>query len=96
MGYHLNKVLKCNEKGYRLIHIWEDEWNSNKDLIKKKLIDIFEGKEIIDFSKKLDRSWYNNLEGDFEELPPEIIIRDWFEVENCGYLIYIKNKNDQI
>ena len=95
-NYHLNKVIKSNEKGYRLIHIWEDEWNSNKELIKKKLIDIFEGNEIIDYNQKLDRSWYNNLEGDFEELPPEIIIRDGFEVENCGYLIYIKNKNDQI
>ena len=87
-GYHLNKVIKCNEKGYRLIHIWEDEWNSNKDLIKQKLIDIFEGNEIIDYNQKLDRSWYNNLKGNFEELPPEIIIRDSFEVENCGYLIY--------
>ena len=82
-GYHLNKVLKCNSVGYRLIHIWEDEWN---ELTKQKLIDIFEGKEIIDFSKPLDRSWYNNLSGNFEELPPEIIIRDGFEVENCGYL----------
>ena len=24
--YHLNKVIKCNQLGYRLIHIWEDEW----------------------------------------------------------------------
>ena len=23
----------------------------------------------------------------------EIIIRNGFEVENCGYLVYIKNKN---
>ena len=75
--------MKCNSVGYRLIHIWEDEWN---ELTKQKLIDIFEGKEIIDFSKPLDRSWYNNLSGNFEELPPEIIIRNVFEVENCGYL----------
>ena len=87
-GYHLNKVIKCNEKGYRLIHIWEDEWN---ELTKQKLIDIFECKEIINFSKPLDRSWYNNLDSDFKELQPEIIIRDGFEVENCGYLVYIKN-----
>ena len=36
----------------------------------------------------MDRSWYNNLSGKFEELLPEIVIRDGFEVENCGYLIY--------
>ena len=83
--YHLNKVLKCNQQGYRLIHIWEDEWNEQT---KQKLINIFEGKEIVDYSKPLDRSWYNNLSGNFEELSPEIIIRNGFEVENCGYLKY--------
>ena len=63
-----------------------DKWNSNKDLIKQKLIDIFTNKETIDYSKPLDRSWYNNLSGNFEEISPEIVIRDGFEVENCGYL----------
>ena len=82
--YHLNKVLKCNQQGYRLIHIWENEWN---ELTKQKLIDIFEGKETVDYNQKLDRSWYNNLSGNFEESQPEIIIRNGFEVENCGYLI---------
>ena len=88
LGYHLNKVLKCNSVGYRLIHIWEDEWNYNKELIKQKLIDIFTNNETIDYNQKLDRSWYNNLSGNFEEISPEIIIRDGFEVENCGYLKY--------
>ena len=86
--YHLNKVLKCNQQGYRLIHIWEDEWNEQT---KQKLINIFEGKETVDYNQKLDRSWYNNLSGNFEESSPEIIIRNGFEVENCGYLVYIKN-----
>ena len=86
IGYHLNKVLKCNEKCYRLIHIWEDEWNSNNDLIKQKLIDVFTNKEIIDYSKPLDRSWYNNLSGNFEELAPEIITKENIKIENCGYL----------
>ena len=87
-GYHLNKVIKCNLVGYRLIHIWEDEWNEQ---IKEKLKLIFEGKEIVDYNQKLDRSWYNNLSGNFEESQPEIIIRNGFEVENCGHLVYIKN-----
>ena len=87
MGYHLNKVLKCNEKGYRLIHIWEDEWINNKTLIQQKLINIFNKNEIINFNKKLDRSWFNNLTGNFIELPPEIINRNGYKVENCGYLI---------
>ena len=78
--------MKCNQQGYRLIHIWEDEWNSNNDLIKQKLIDVFTNKEIIDYSKPLDRSWYNNLSGNFEELAPEIITKENIKIENCGYL----------
>ena len=89
--YHLNKTIECNKNGYRLVHIWEDEWNSNKDLIKQKLIDIFENKEIIDFSKPLDRSWYNNLNTKNilkEVIEPNEINRNGHKLFNCGYLIY--------
>ena len=94
-GYHLNKILETNKKGYRLIHINESEWINNKEEIKKKLIDILEGKEDLTFTEdkiKLDRSWYNNVEIPgyklVEELPPEIVNRNGFNVENCGYLVY--------
>lgn len=40
-NYHLNKTIACNNKGYSLIHIFEDEWMYNKDLIKHKLKHIF-------------------------------------------------------
>lgn len=30
--YHLDKTEKCKLKGYRLIHLWENDWNSNKEL----------------------------------------------------------------
>ena len=98
-NYHLNKVLEANKKGYRLIHIWESEWTNNKEEIKKKLIDILEGKENLTFTEdviKLNRSWYNNVEIPnyelVEELPPEIIERSEFNVENCGYLVYKRTK----
>ena len=32
--YHLDKSLKCQEKGIHLIHIWEDEWVFKHDIIK--------------------------------------------------------------
>ena len=40
IGYHLNKTVQCNKLGYRLIHIFEDEWNYKKDIIKSRLKDI--------------------------------------------------------
>lgn len=36
-SYHLNKTIACNEVGYNLIHIFEDEWVKNNELIKNKL-----------------------------------------------------------
>lgn len=38
--YHLSKLELCNEKGYRLITIFEDEWLSNKDLVISRLKNI--------------------------------------------------------
>lgn len=35
--YHLNKTIECNKLGYNLIHIFEDEWETNKELIKSKI-----------------------------------------------------------
>lgn len=31
--YHMNKTLRCNEKGIRLIHIFENEWIRNKLIV---------------------------------------------------------------
>lgn len=35
--YHLNKLNECNDKGIRLIQIFEDEYLSNKDLVLRKI-----------------------------------------------------------
>ena len=35
--YHLQKTIKCNENGYRLIHIFEDEFVNNKEIVLSKL-----------------------------------------------------------
>jgi hypothetical protein len=38
--YHINKMKLCEEKGYRLITIFSDEWNNKKDIVKSKLRNI--------------------------------------------------------
>ena len=39
--YHLNKTLAANEKGYRLIHVFEDEWIYKQSIVKNRLMHIF-------------------------------------------------------
>jgi predicted DNA binding CopG/RHH family protein len=36
--YHLDKTIKCNDKGIRLIHIWEDDFDFKLDIIKSMLL----------------------------------------------------------
>jgi len=35
--YHLDKTNQCNDKGIRLIHIFEDEWKYKRDIVKSRL-----------------------------------------------------------
>ena len=39
--YHLNKTIECEKIGYRLIHIFEHEWLNKQEIIKSKLLSIF-------------------------------------------------------
>jgi hypothetical protein len=39
--YHLNKTNVCESKGIHLIHIFEDEWVNNKDIVKSRLKNLF-------------------------------------------------------
>lgn len=36
-NYHLNKTIECGQIGYKLYHIFEDEWKLNKNLVKSKI-----------------------------------------------------------
>ncbi len=35
--YHLNKTLICEQKGYQLLHFFEDEWDNKQDIIKSMI-----------------------------------------------------------
>jgi hypothetical protein len=89
----------CNEKGYRLIHIWEDEWIDSQEKVKERLKAVLERRESFEFVDDeiaLDRSWYNNVEIPeyelIEETPPTIVQRHMYDTEDCGYLIYKKKQ----
>lgn len=36
-NYHLNKTISCKNNNINLIHIFEDEWNTKKDIVKSRL-----------------------------------------------------------
>jgi hypothetical protein len=39
-NYHINKTEELNKLGIRLIHIFEDEWITKKDIVKSKILHI--------------------------------------------------------
>lgn len=39
-NYHLEKTIMCNNKGYGLIHVFEDEYVNKKELVSKKILHI--------------------------------------------------------
>jgi len=44
-NYHIDKTIKCKEKGIQLIHIFEDEWENKKEIVKHRLLQILNRSE---------------------------------------------------
>lgn len=40
--YHKNKTNLCREKGIRLVHIFDSEWNNKQEIVKSRLSGLFE------------------------------------------------------
>ena len=59
-NYHLDKTNECANKGIRLIHIFEDEWNNKQDIVKSMLRNILGKTEKKEFARKCSIREVNN------------------------------------
>ncbi|MFW6219640.1 MAG: GNAT family N-acetyltransferase [bacterium] len=55
-NYHLNKTILANKNNINLIHIFEDEWEYKKEIVKKKL------KHILNLSNDLEKIYARKCE----------------------------------
>ena len=53
-NYHLNKTIECENKGIRLIHIFEDEWIYKKDIWKSMINNILGKTKIKIYARKCE------------------------------------------
>jgi len=60
-NYHLNKLEKCKEQGYRLITIFEDEWFYKEEIIKNRLKHILGRETEKIYARKCNLSKIDNL-----------------------------------
>lgn len=83
-GYHNMKSTRCEQLGYRLIHIWEDEWRENNKEIKEKLKLLFEDKLVSEKGIKLSRDWFPLTENAIFYKPELLSNGCW----NSGFVEY--------
>lgn len=96
-NYHITKTERCLENNIVLIHIWDYEWETNKESIKKYIYTIINGKDIkaipntkegrIIIVDRMKPILYNNVEI-YDYTEPEIIFIGDYDCWNCGNIVY--------
>lgn len=53
-NYHLRKTQRCEEKGIRLVHIWEDDWKLKRPIVESMVRNIFGKTQRTLYARKCD------------------------------------------
>ena len=61
-NYHINKTNLCNDKGIRLIHIFEDEWKLKNNIVKSMLKNILDKNDTKIYARKCELKKVNQKE----------------------------------
>ena len=100
--YHLDKTIACSEAGYKLIHIFEDEWITKKDIVKNKIshllnvntgIRIGARKTVINQILSKEKSKFlddNHLQGNDSS---EIFYGAYYNNDLIGVMTFRNNRN---
>ena len=97
--YHLDKAITCEEKGIRLLHIFEDEWNFKKDICKSIIAEslgIY--KNIINSKECVANKISENLAKEFLEnnsIYEFDVSDDYFGLFYNNELIYVVSLKDK-
>ena len=53
-NYHLNKTTECKSLGIKLIHVFEDDWNLRKEIVKSIILNALNKSNIRIFARKCE------------------------------------------
>ncbi len=53
-GYHITKTKYFNDRGIRIIHIWEDDWDFKRDIVESQIKNLLNLNNIKIFARKCD------------------------------------------
>lgn len=62
-SYHLEKTENCKKQGINLIHIFDDEWDNKKDIVKNTLENIIFDKDNV---LSVDNCYVEEIDNDFK------------------------------